>query len=211
MRGQRNFSGRLLLMGSNWGQIVTHGHDFCRDAGGRGCCSSLVLLRNSKISSQFVHLAPATCILMMRYPTCTTFAFDFGVSFLGVPGNLNDNEDGNGNDIDFDAHSVSSTSSRGTTSSMSFEQISKIYQTQRVHVAIWYILGPSSRYIGNPLGPQVYTIYLHGPFGKVVHLSREHLLGGNIKEITRNLLSQHKNFKLAGLPLWVSTIKFKLF
>ena len=31
--------------------------------------------------------------------------------------------------------------------------------TQRVHVGIWYMLEPSSRYTG------VYTIYLHGPFG----------------------------------------------
>ena len=26
--------------------------------------------------------------------------------------------------------------------------------TQRVHVAIWYILGPSSRYMGTSLGPK---------------------------------------------------------
>ena len=37
--------------------------------------------------------------------------------------------------------------------------------TQRVHVGIWYMLAPSSRYTGTPLGPQYIPYTYMDPLG----------------------------------------------
>ena len=37
--------------------------------------------------------------------------------------------------------------------------------SQRVHVAIWYILSPSSRYMGTPLGPKYIPYSYMDPLG----------------------------------------------
>ena len=50
-------------------------------------------------------------------------------------------------------------------------------RTRRVHVGIWYILGPESRYMGTALGPKYipYTvIYLPGPFGEMTTILIPH-------------------------------------
>ena len=38
--------------------------------------------------------------------------------------------------------------------------------TQRVHVALWYILGPLFRYMGTPLGPKYEPYTYMDPLGK---------------------------------------------
>ena len=38
--------------------------------------------------------------------------------------------------------------------------------TQRVHVAVWYILGPYSRYMGTPLGLNCIPYTYMDPLGK---------------------------------------------
>ena len=39
------------------------------------------------------------------------------------------------------------------------------YLSQRVHVAIWYIPGPESRYMGNPLGSKYIPYTYMDPLG----------------------------------------------
>ena len=43
----------------------------------------------------------------------------------------------------------------------------------KLHVAPWHILGPRSSYVGIPLGPCVYSIYLDGLLGLVLVGSRK--------------------------------------
>ena len=47
----------------------------------------------------------------------------------------------------------------------SMQDITNCPVSQRVHVAIWYILGPLSRYVGTPLGPKYIPYSYMDPLG----------------------------------------------
>ena len=59
----------------------------------------------------------------------------------------------------------------GTILLLFLQHLLALSQTQNVHIALWYILGPESRYMGTPLGPG-YTPYTYmEPVGKDPKLS----------------------------------------